>query len=326
MSNYLITGATGYVGQEIVRQLLAKGDKVTALNKRKPKFNIEHISVDIRNRSELFSKLENAKFDYILHVASLPGDTGNPQEMVEVNVNGVLNMLELARKMEVKRFVLSSSVSAYEWYPATKFNPPDYLPVDEEHPCRPKDMYCGTKRMQEILAMAFYHEYGVPAACLRLTAVVGPDGQGGGSGWRKIAEQLAEGVKVQIPHFTFEERCHYVDIRDVARMHIHCAEHDAASGQIFNCVGPKSSTGYDLADAIHKYFPDIEVVTGFPWSQAQGGQIEFSMEKAKHVIGFVPEYTIEDSIKYIKEWIDNNGLLAETGRNDSFVSDGIKND
>ena len=79
--------------------------------------------------------------------------------------------------------------------------PPDYMPVDEEHPCRPKDMYAATKRMQELLASVYYHEYHVPVTCLRLCAVIGPNGRGGGRGWRTIAEQLATSEYVQIPIF-----------------------------------------------------------------------------------------------------------------------------
>jgi nucleoside-diphosphate-sugar epimerase len=59
-------------------------------------------------------------------------------------------MLQIARATRVSRFVLASSISAYEWYPGTKFNPPDYMPVDERHPCRPKDMYSVSKYMQEL--------------------------------------------------------------------------------------------------------------------------------------------------------------------------------
>ena len=105
----------------------------------------------------------------------------------------------------MNRFILASSISAYEWYPATKFNPPDYMPVDENHPCRPQDIYSTTKRMQEELSLTYYYQYSLPVTVLRLTAVIGPYGRGGGRGWRKFAEQLGEGVRVEIPHLSAEE-------------------------------------------------------------------------------------------------------------------------
>ena len=187
MDKYLVTGASGYVGREVVQQLLDLGSEVTALDLVEPDQNIPFIKADLTDPVALEQALAGKTFDRILHIASLPGDTGDPQQMVRVNVNGCLNMLEYARKTNVKRFVQTSSISAYEWYPATKFNPPDYMPVDENHPLRPKDMYSSTKQIQEILAMTFYHQYGLPVSILRLTAVVGPYGRGGGRGYREMA-------------------------------------------------------------------------------------------------------------------------------------------
>ena len=286
MASYLVTGASGFVGGEVLKQLKELGENIISVGNTDPKVDgVEFIKANIVNKNELEKAVDGKKFDYILHIASIPGDTGDARQMIDVNICGCVDVLELARKHKVKRVVIASSISAYEWYPATKFNPPDYMPVDENHPLRPKDMYSSSKQMQEILATTFYHEYGVPACAIRLTAVVGPKGQGGGRGWRQIAEDLAGGERVQIPHFSLEERCHYVDIRDVARMMIHCSVNDSSNGQVFNCCGPQSITGKEFADIVEKYFPGIKVETGFPWSMAQGGEIEFSMKKAKDIMG-----------------------------------------
>jgi len=184
-------------------------------------------------------------------------------------------------------------------------------------------MYSSTKLMQEILATTYYHQYGLPCCALRLTAVAGPNGQGGGRGWRQTAEQLAEGKSVQIPHLSLDERCHYVDVRDVARMMLYCCKSDSANGEIFNCCGPYPVTGQEFADIIHRYYPDITVETGFPWSMAQGNEISFSMQKAKDIMGFEPSYNLGDSIAYIKEWIDTGGLEPGLQRNEEF-GEGIK--
>jgi UDP-glucose 4-epimerase len=245
--------------------------------------------------------------------------------MVRLNVNGCLNLLEYARKTKMSRVAIASSISAHEWYPATKFNAPDYMPVDEDHPCRPKDMYSTTKRIQELLAQTYYHEYGVPTTLLRLTAVVGPHGCGGGRGWRAFAEQLAEGKRVQIPHLTADEVCHYVDVRDVARMFLTVLDHPGAVGEVFNCCGPTPTRGTEFIEIVRNAAPGIEVEVGFPWSMAQGGEIAFSMRKAKRLLGFEPIYSLADSIKNIKEWVDAGGLENEpVAATDGAYGAGVK--
>jgi len=244
--------------------------------------------------------------------------------MTSTNVNGCQNILEFARRTGVDRFLLASSISAYEWYPATAFSPPDYMPVDEKHPCRPKDMYSTSKRIQELLALTYFHQYGVPVVVLRLTGVVGPRGKGGGRGWREFAESLAAGKTVQIPHFSADEICHYVDFRDVARMHIAAAEHPAAVGEIFNCCGPAPTQGAEFAALVKQLAPAIEVEYGYPWSMAQGGEISFDMSKAKERIGFEPAYSLFGSLESIKDWVDAGGLEKERKRKGESMGKGIQ--
>jgi nucleoside-diphosphate-sugar epimerase len=319
MGTVLVVGSSGFVGTELVRQLKQRRDDVCALyHSSVTDQSIDNVRGDLTDAESLKSALGGRRFDVVYHVASLPGDSGNPYEMMNVNVHGLQNMLEWARIHPVKRYVLTGSISAYEWYPATKFNPPDYLPVDEKHPCRPKDMYATTKRMQELLALTYWHQYKVPTTALRLTAVVGPGGKGGGRGWRQFAEMLAEGKKVQIPHFSERELCHYVDLRDVARMHIAVGEHPRAVGEIFNCCAAQPTRGAEFIEIVKNLVPGIQVECGFPWSMAQGGEISFDMGKARELIGFEPEYTLKDAIGSIKEWIDAGGLEADSRRQRNF--------
>ena len=322
MGHVLVTGATGYVGRELVRQLQERGDRVTGLGRSEPKGDLEYVQADLTDGAGLRQALKGKTYDCVMHLASLPGDTGDPQEMIGLNVNGCLNILEFARQSKTPRAIVASSVSAYEWYPGTKFNPPDYVPVDENHPCRPKDMYSVSKRMQEELAQTYFYQYEMATTVLRLTAVVGPRGSGGGRGWREIAENLAQGEKVQVPHFSAEEVCHYIDFRDVARMFIAAADSMETAGQIFNCCGPGPTSGAEFQESVEKLFPGIKVEFGFPWSMAQGQAISFSMDKAKQVFGFEPIYSLEDSLRSIKEWIDAGGL-KETQKVDAGYESGV---
>ena len=313
MDDILVAGASGFVGSQVVEFLLSQGLQATALDLVPPPVSVPLIRADITDYAGLEAALAGKSFNRIFHFASLPGDTGDPLQMARVNVNGCLNLLEVVRKMgHVSRFVLASSISAYEWYPATKFNPPDYLPVDEDHPCRPKDMYSTTKHIQEHLVTTYYHQYGVPTTVIRLTAVVGPHGKGGGRGWRTFAEGLAGGVQVRVPHLTAQEVCHYVDVRDVARMFLAASEHPRAVGEIFNCCGPSPIRGAEFIEIVRRFFPRIRVEVGFPWSMAQGGEIAFDRSKAKKLLEFEPIYDMEQSVGRIKDWVEAGGLEEET--------------
>jgi nucleoside-diphosphate-sugar epimerase len=309
----LVVGGGGFVGSELCRQLTERGDHITVLSvgAAPSGFANEWLEADIRDAASLRLALGERRFDVIFHVASHANDYGDPLDMVMTNIVGLTNMLIYARDTGVARFVLTSSASAHGWYPGAQFHPADYLPVDELHPVRPQDMYSSTKQMQETLALTFYHQYAVPVTVLRLTVVAGPAGSGGGKAWRAFAEALAEGKRVQIFHFSPEEICHYVDVRDVARLHITVAEHPAAVGQIFNCCGPAQTQGAEFAAIVQRLVPGIEVEYGFPWSLAQGGAIHFSMAKAKDLLGFEPKYTFEQTLMSIKGWVDSGGLQVD---------------
>ncbi len=323
MTRVLMTGATGFVGREIFKRLSDVGKEITIIGRSKPDADVPFLKCDITDDVELGAILLKKQFDCIVHFASLPGDTGNPREMIRTNVVGLQNLLDFAKDSRTKRFVLASSISAYQWYPATKFVAPDYLPVDEKHPCRPKDMYSVTKRMQELLVETYFHQYGVDGVALRLTAVMGPHGKGGGRSWRAFAEQLSRGIEVELPHFSREEICHYVDVRDVAEMVLAVIEHKGIGGEVFNCCGREPIKGAEFEVAVKKLYPKIQVKYGYPWSMAQGQALYFEMEKAKKILGFVPRYDVLDSLKYIKEWIDAGGL--EENAEDRAFGGGLKN-
>ena len=310
MATALVTGGTGYVGSELVRQLLRRGDEVVVLSRRQPPEEVRWLHCDLLNTEALKQQFGEISPDVIYHTASLPGDTGNPQEMVKVNVVGLTNLLEVAREKKVSRFVLSSSISAYEWFPATPFRPPEEMPVTEDHPCRPCDMYSTTKRMQEMLVDTYFHQYQLPISILRITAVVGPGGAGGGKMWREFAEQLQAGDKVQLPLKSAEELSHFVDLRDVAHMHLLAGEHPASVGETFNCCAANATRGNEFAEVVESFVPGIKAEFGFPWSMAQGGEIEFDMSKMQRLLGFTPQYTLRDAVHSIYDWVQSGGLKS----------------
>jgi nucleoside-diphosphate-sugar epimerase len=314
MAKVLVTGGTGYVGRALVNALIERGDDVSIFSRSQPRKDVHWIHGDITMTGAVSQCVGIKNLDTIYHLASLPGDTGNPREMVDVNIRGLVNMLYVARAADVNRFVLASSISAYEWFPATKFRPPQKMPVDEDHPCRPQDMYSSTKLMQEVLTNTYYRQYELPTTILRITAVVGPDGSGGGRMWRDFALQLKEGDRVQLPMLSADELSHFVDVRDVAAMHIAAANHPAAVGETFNCCAAKATRGRDFASIIREFAPHAEVAFDYPWSMSQGGEIEFDMSKMQRLLGFVPRYSLRDAVQNIFESTLENEIATSASR------------
>ena len=126
--------------------------------------------------------------------------------------------------------------------------------------------------------------------------------------WREFAEQMQAGEEVQLPMHSPEELSHFVDLRDVAQMHIAAAEHPDAIGQVFNCCATQATRGRDFAAIVEEIVPGCRAKFGFPWSMAQGGEIEFSMEKMKSLLGYEPRYTLRDAVQSIYDWVTAGGL------------------
>jgi nucleoside-diphosphate-sugar epimerase len=95
-----------------VRQLLAAGKERTTLGRTPPEEKIPFLRADFTEAPALQEVLKGWVFDCILHVASLPGDTGDPKQLIRFNVKGCQSLREIAHHSRAKRFVLSSSISA----------------------------------------------------------------------------------------------------------------------------------------------------------------------------------------------------------------------
>ena len=307
MKSVLIAGATGYVGSVMSDTLINEGYSVTGLDARPAnRDDIDFIQADITKPADLFEKLEGKKFDWIFHLASLPSDTGDIEQMFSVNAAGTLNLLNWARLNKPEMMVMASSMSAYGWYPPTKFDPPLYMPVDEKHVCRTKDMYSSTKLIQEVLATTFYHQFGLNIAIIRLVGVIGPRGGGGGSGYLDMARQMKEGTKIKIPLYYEDDINHFVDIRDVARQFIATAKCDKSAGEIFVCCGPSPVTRNEYEALINDIVPGAKVEYGYPGDNIQKRRLVFTCEKAKRIIGFEPLYDMRASLQSIKDWADES--------------------
>jgi nucleoside-diphosphate-sugar epimerase len=173
---YLVTGGAGFIGSNIVEELVRRGHDVIVLddlstgkeeNLVDVRKKIEFRNESIRDLSAVQSACKGA--DYVLHLAartSVPRSVQNPVETNSVNIDGTLNVLLAARDSKVRRFVFAASSSAYGETPV--------LPKTEAMPASPISPYGLTKYVGELYAQVFGRVYGLENTCVRYFNVFGP--------------------------------------------------------------------------------------------------------------------------------------------------------
>lgn len=180
MARYLITGGAGFIGSNIAEELIRRGDSVHVLDnftsgkeenlqfaKELTPDQLKIFRGDIANAVDCERACEGV--DYVLHQAALksvPKSLKDPKSYNDVNINGMLFLLQAATKYKIKRFVFASSSSVYG---NTKF-----FPQKEEHLPGPISPYALTKIAGEYYLKVFTECYGLETVALRYFNVFGP--------------------------------------------------------------------------------------------------------------------------------------------------------
>jgi UDP-glucose 4-epimerase len=145
-----IDGVTGFVGSSLCKRLLAEGYQVCGLSHYGDIYRIKSVMGnknfslevgDIRDAQFVASLFAKRKFDSVFHLAAQVPYAKEEKDFGGINASGTLNILKAAYANGVDNFIYASSMSVY--------SPPSYLPVDENHPTVPVDMYGQTKLLGE---------------------------------------------------------------------------------------------------------------------------------------------------------------------------------
>jgi UDP-glucose 4-epimerase len=294
----LVTGGAGFVGSHIVDRL-SPDNKVTVLdnlftgslsNLEKSQDRITFIKGDILDAALVKNIV--AETDYIFHLAAHVGNIrslNDPYFDMDVNIRGMLNLLEACRGTKVKRLVYSSSGAI--------FGEAKYLPIDEEHPLHPESPYAVSKMAAEKYAFAFYKVYGVPTASVRYFNIYGP---------RQDTSEYANAVSIFLgrtrerkPLTIYgdgEQTRDFVFVQDVVTANILAATRSAAVGEVFNIA-----TG--VATSINKITEIIRQVSGresqIVYADPRAGEVRHSratIEKAQKLLGYNPKTELNEGL------------------------------
>jgi UDP-glucuronate 4-epimerase len=188
MSNYLVTGAAGFIGARTSEILIEQGHTVVGVDNMNDAYDVrikeyrlkrlqaldgfDFIRADISERSVL-DLLVNRRFDAVINLAARAGvrfSVENPWVFLESNVMGTLNMLELCRQTGCKKFLLASTSSIYG------ANPP-YPTPETASSSEPLQPYAASKKGAEVLAHSYHYLYGIDVSVVRYFTVYGPAGR-----------------------------------------------------------------------------------------------------------------------------------------------------
>lgn len=244
-----MTGATGGLGMQIARMARSGGHEVRALVRSPAKAaplaaeGIALVEGDLSSTDALDRTAEGA--DAFVHAAAHVGDQGTREEFERINVDGTRRAVEAAARQGVRRFVQVSSVAVY--------GRPERGNIDETFAPVPCDTpYEATKRAAEELAFQRGAALGLEVAAVRPPIIYGPSDR---QFLPRLLEQLRKGRVVYIDGG--RAPLNVVSTKDVVDVVLRCAEHPAASGEIFNVAAYPPPT-------VRQVFETVAEAAGLP--------------------------------------------------------------
>ena len=304
----LVTGGAGFIGSHVSDTMLAAGHEVVIVDnlvtghKKNIPGGATFYNVDLRDLAALTEMFEKEQIDVINHqgaLANVRGSMENPQEYAEVNVIGTLNLLELARKNAVKKFIVASTGGAV--YGEGYSEDGSKLPFTELTWPRPKDNYGASKLAMEFHIDLYYQNYELPYVILRYPNVYGPrqdsKGEAGVVAIWTGAMLNGEPTKISGDGKQIRDFCY---VGDVARAGLLGMESDAVG--IFN-------VGTGVPTDINKVHEVLTEVTGYglapeympqPLGEVRATYLDTSKTKAG--LGWESEVSLIDGLQATADW------------------------
>jgi UDP-N-acetylglucosamine/UDP-N-acetyl-alpha-D-glucosaminouronate 4-epimerase len=306
MPTYLITGGAGFIGSNIVDELLRRGETVRVIdnlstglaeNLAGTRERINFNEVDIRDLEKIRPCFEGV--EYVIHLAalaSIPRSIADPITSNAVNVDGTLNVLVAARDAKVKRVVFAASSSAYGDNPI--------LPRVETHEPRPLSPYALMKLTGEYYCKVFTNIYGLETISLRFFNIFGPR-QNPNSPYTGVLSLFnAAYIRGETPtvYGDGEQSRDFTYVSNVVDASLRACTAAGASGNVFNIgVGEQHSINQVLA-MMNKIFGREVKPNYAPPRKGDVRESLANIAKAREVLGYTPIVSFEDGLRRTVEW------------------------
>jgi len=244
----LVTGSNGFIGQELVKRLLAEGHMLRTFDRTASSATEwEHVAGDLRDVYTVRRLVQGV--DAVVHLGAMSSDRRNAaDEVLAVNVQGTWNVLQACAEAGVGRVIYFSSINALGCVGGHR--PPEYLQIDDFHPRHPMTPYQLSKHLAEEVCRSYSERYGIVTICFRPAFVLNTARPV--PWWRRFsAETRAEWGK--------DELWAYVDLQDVCdavllALQVKGIQHDA-----FLLSAKDTSLDIPTAELVQKYWSHL------PW-------------------------------------------------------------
>ena len=309
----LVTGGAGFIGSHLVDHLLAEGGwQVTVVDDFNDFYSpeIKHANIaghlgspnyrivdaDIRDSSTMAALFAEYKFDVIVHLAARAGvrpSLAEPKLYAETNINGTLNLLELAREYNIKQFVFGSSSSVYGINAKVPF-------AEDDRIHQPISPYASTKAAGELLCHAYSHLYDIRIVALRFFTVYGarqrPD-----LAIHKFSKLITEGTPIQV-FGDGTSRRDYTYIDDIIQGVRAAIDYDRSMYEIFN-LGESQTVELGELIALLERSLDMNAIIDRQPMQPGDVPVTFAdISKSRQLLGYNPTTKIADGIPKFVEW------------------------
>ncbi|WP_374165853.1 NAD-dependent 4,6-dehydratase LegB [Arcticibacter sp. MXS-1] len=316
----VVTGADGFIGSHLVEQLLDEGCQVKALAVYNsfnswgwldtlPKHKqsaIEVVSGDVRDPNGMKNLVKGA--DVVFHLAALiaiPYSYVAPDNYVDTNIKGTLNVLQASRDYDVQKVLITSTSEVY----GTALR----VPIDEKHPRQGQSPYSATKIGADHLAESFYRSFNLPVAIVRPFNTYGPR-QSARAVIPTIITQLLAG-KSEIKLGSVSPTRDLVFVKDTVRGFAEIAKSDKTIGEEVNIATQKEISIGELAQTLIDIInPKARIVTDEVRLRPEKSEVERllgSNVKIRELTNWRPEYDLSSGLQETIQWFREPTNLSQ---------------
>ena len=296
----LVTGASGRIGLLVTRDLLEHGHSVRGLDKSPPRVELrDEMRAEMEKHPEWRERLETTYDDLtdrlallraaqgcdaIVHLAAIPSPShANEDVLTHNNVVGTQFVFAAAEAHDIRRVALASSCCVFGIVFARHHFDPQYLPLDDDHPRLPQDLYGLSKLMNEENAAAYWRRCGIASTCLRITAVMRLTGEP--APWHRRQLEWSHRHRSR-------DLWTYVDERDMARAFRLTIEKEDLEGSHNLILAARDSySPFDIRALLNEHFPSLDEYS----KSLAPRQSAYDTQRAEDVIGWIAEHSWRDT-------------------------------